>query len=373
MAEHVATAPTTASPARATVATSTGNIALALVATLAFGVTYLLSLWIYVALLGPPAVALATAVARLWRARRGELEYGLLRNPLRAELRPHFAQAMLQLAFLLLLCGVMVAGTLGALDVLLSDGETNALRAGFWASVAVLAVAALVPRRRIFIPTNILVMLGVLFLLLQLARIHLPPRDPVTIDMPFAGEWYVFSGGRSVFVNEHWSTSSQRHALDIIKVVDGSSYRGDKTKLTSYYAFGKTLVAPAAGRMTAVVDTRPDLAIGDSDLDRPQGNYLVMDIGNGRYVMMGHLQRGSVQVEVGDRVRAGQPLARVGNSGNTSEPHLHIQVQNRPGFAVDQVGLRTYPILFRDTLLVRGGEVTRGDADTRRDDRIRGP
>ena len=102
----------------------------------------------------------------------------------------------------------------------------------------------------------------------------------------------------------------------------------DSKRLTSYYAFGKPLLAPAAGRITALLDTRPDLAIGDSDRRHPEGNYLVMDIGGGRYVMMGHLKQGSALVEVGDGVRLGQRLALVGNSGNTSEPHLHIQVQN---------------------------------------------
>jgi hypothetical protein len=62
----------------------------------------------------------------------------------------------------------------------------------------------------------------------------------------------------------------------------------------------------------------------------------------------------------------------VGNSGETGEPHLHIQVQNKPRFDIDLAGLHTYPILFRDTVLVRGGEERQpGDVDVRRDDRVR--
>src|SRR6266850_5495841 len=99
--------------------------------------------------------------------------------------------------------------------------------------------------------------------------------------------------------------------MDIIQVADGSSYRGDKDELTSYYAFGKTLVAPAAGRVTSVLDTRPDLPIGTSDRQHPEGNVLVVDIGNGHYMMMAHIQHGSVLVGVGDHVRLGQPLAKV--------------------------------------------------------------
>ena len=136
--------------------------------------------------------------------------------------------------------------------------------------------------------------------------------------------------------------------------------------------FGKRLLAPAAGRITALLDSRPDLAIGDSDRRHPEGNYLVLDIGGGRYVMLAHLEQGSALVRVGDRMRLGQPLARVGNLGNTSEPHQHIQVQNIGTFDVSDAGIRTYPILFRHTVLVRGGEVhAPADVDARRNDSIR--
>ena len=85
-----------------------------------------------------------------------------------------------------------------------------------------LAVAALVPHTRVFVLTNILLVVGVLFLALQVARLYLPPRSPVTIAMPFSGEWYVVSGGRGVLVNEHWTTSAQRNALDIVQIVNRS-------------------------------------------------------------------------------------------------------------------------------------------------------
>jgi peptidase M23-like protein len=356
----------------AAVGRSTFNLLLGLAVVVVFGFTYLLGLWLYVLLTVPPAFAFLTLVARAWHARRGELEYGFLRNPFRREFRPYLAQAANLVLFWGLLAVAMSAGSLGALEELLADNTAALLRAGFWFAVVAMAGAALVPRRRIYVLTNILLSCGVLFLALQLVRIYTPPRDPVTIDMPFAGEWYVFSGGRAPLVNDHWSTSSQRHAQDIIQIVDGSSFSGDKEQLTSYHAFGKTLVAPADGRVTAILDTRPEVAIGDTDVSHPEGNYLVVDIGGGRYVMMGHLQRGSALVAAGDRVRRGQPLARVGNSGNTSEPHVHVQVQNKPAFAIDLAGLRTYPILWRDTVLTRGGD-ERGPAevDARRDDRIR--
>jgi hypothetical protein len=356
----------------AALAYSRTNLAVAVGALLGFAATYMLALWIYVVILGPPAVAAVTVGAAVWHARRGELELGLLRHPFRRELRLYLGQAIGRLAFLALLATGLVGGTLGALDVLVSDDNASLLRVAFWLSLAVLAVAALVPHTRVYALTNILLALGILFLALQVARLYLPPRNPVTIAMPFTGEWYVFSGGRGVLVNDHWTTSSQRNALDVLQIVDGSSHSGDSKRLTSYHAFGKPLLAPAAGRITVLLDTRPDLAIGDSDRRHPEGNYLVIDIGGGRYMMMGHLKQGSALVDVGDRVSPGQPLAQVGNSGNTSEPHLHIQVQNVSTFDVGDPGVRTYPILFRDAVLVRGDEAhAPADVDARRNDSIR--
>jgi hypothetical protein len=361
-----------ASPAKVSVVYSRTNLAIALGGLIGFAVTYLLVLWLYVLPLGPPAFAIAATGAAIWHARRGELEYGLLRHPFRRELRPYLAQALARLCFLLLLAVGLSAGTLGALDVLTSEGTAQVVRVAFWISLVVLVGAALVPHRRVYALTNILLVFGVLFLALQVARAYLPPRSPVTIAMPFSGEWYVVSGGRGVLVNEHWTTSSQRNALDIFQVVNRSSHRDDSKRLTSYYAFGQPLLAPAAGRITASLDSRPDLAIGDSDSRHPEGNYLVLDIGDGRYVMMGHLRQGSARVQLGDRVRLGQQLGEVGNSGNTSEPHLHIQVQNVPSFDDADAGIRTYPILFRDAVLIRGGEARApGDADARRNDSIR--
>jgi hypothetical protein len=165
-----------ASSARVAFAYSRTNIAVALGGLIGFAVSDVLVLWIYVAILGPPVLAVVAIGATLWRARSRELELGLLRHPLRPELRPYVAQAIARLCFLGLLAAALVGGTLGALDFLTSDGTAGLLRLAFWLSLAVLAVAAVVPRRRVFVLTNILLALGVLFLALQVARTYLPPR-----------------------------------------------------------------------------------------------------------------------------------------------------------------------------------------------------
>jgi hypothetical protein len=116
----------------------------------------------------------------------------------------------------------------------------------------------------------------------------------------------------------------------ILEVRGGRTHPPGSTELTSYDIYGKPVLAPAAGVVTFVLDGRPDLPIGSTDSHSHSGNQIVTDIGGGRYLMMGHLSPGSIQVKVGDRVKLGQPIARAGNSGNTSEPHVHIQAQSLP-------------------------------------------
>jgi murein DD-endopeptidase MepM/ murein hydrolase activator NlpD len=76
-------------------------------------------------------------------------------------------------------------------------------------------------------------------------------------------------------------------------------------------------------------------------------------------VLYGHLEQGSLRVGVGDHVRRGQVIGQVGDSGNSDEPHLHIQVQNKPTFDVEDRDIRTYPILFDGATI---SDLRRGDA-----------
>ena len=196
--------------------------------------------------------------------------------------------------------------------------------------------------------------------------------DPVALDFPLAGVSYVSAGGRSGLLSHHYTFAVQRDAVDLVQLgANGRTHRGEGVALTSYAVFGAPLLAPADGRITAVTDSFPDQPIGGSDQDHPAGGHLVEDIGGGRYVMIAHLKQGSARVSVGQRVVRGEPLARVGNSGNTSEPHVHLQVQNRPTFDLADEGLRTFPMVFPNAQVTRG---TRGrapvGADLRRGDLV---
>jgi hypothetical protein len=219
------------------------------------------------------------------------------------------------------------------------------------------------------------------FVAAQLVAIYRPAVDPLTIASPLAGEWFVGQGGRAELVNYHRVTSAQADALDILQVVDGRTHRPGNPELTRYYIYGKPVLAPADGVVTGVQNGQPDQQIGTTNAHYQEGNAIVLDVGDGRYLMMAHLKPDSITVRVGDQVRVGQPIARVGNSGNTTEPHLHIQAQTLPTDVGDVQAadisellrtLHTYPVVFRDVVLTRNGSQTRSAAtDVRRGDYVR--
>ena len=120
----------------------------------------------------------------------------------------------------------------------------------------------------------------------------------------------------------------QRYAIDILgDGADGASHTGSGTALTDYPLYGVAVLAPAAGIIMQAVDSFPDNAPGQGNpKSDPTGNYIVIHTTTGEYVFLDHLQHGSVRTRVGRQVKAGARLAKVGNSGNTTEPHLHLQV-----------------------------------------------
>src|SRR5215203_33695 len=149
--------------------------------------------------------------------------------------------------------------------------------------------------------------------------------------------------------------------------IHGSFHRPGGTDLTSYYIYDQPGLAPAGGTVTYVVDGHPDLPIGSVDSQHPTGNQLVIDVGGGHYVLMGHLRQGSITVNVGEGVTQGQPIARVGKSGHASHPHLHIQAQTLPTGITDITTIdgpqmlktvHTYPLLFHGASIIRGGVAT---------------
>lgn len=167
------------------------------------------------------------------------------------------------------------------------------------------------------------------------------PPDPladytsdVTYRLPFDGTWFVVWGGDTELLNYHAVTPNQRHALDILIWKDGATYRGDGTHNENYWVWGQPLTAPADGTVVAAVDGTPDNAPGQlaSAETHPAGNHVVIETAPEEFVFLAHIQQGSVAVQPGDTVSAGAVVGLAGNSGNSSEPHLHIHLQTVPDF-----------------------------------------
>ena len=325
------------------------------------------------------AVSVLTVVGRAWHARRGGLEYGLLRHPFRRELRPYLLQCLNRWLFWTLFGATILVGTFTTVPGLVAlvfalpvpdRMPYPPLVTALWAGVLVLALLALVPRRRVHIATNVLVAIGTVFLATQLVRIHTPPTDPVALHSPLVGEWAMLAGGRSTLISHHFGTAIVRDAVDFVRLdAVGRGRDGDPRREDSWYGFGEPVLAPADGTVVSVSDVHPDEPVGDTGRKPSYGNHVLLDIGSGHYVVLGHLQQGSARVGVGERVQLGQQVGSVGDSGDSLVPHLHLQVQDSADFG-DHV--RTFPIVFRDILLIRGGHESMPDeADLRRGDHIR--
>lgn len=154
------------------------------------------------------------------------------------------------------------------------------------------------------------------------------PKAP--LRLPFRGEWTVFWGGRTLEQNYHAFTRDQRFALDVVIMREGRTHAGDGRKLTDYYCYGQPVLAPAAGTIVWAQDSLPDQAPGQQDPAHAAGNSVVIDHGNGEYSLFAHLQPGSLRFKPGERVGADAVVGLCGNSGNTTEPHIHFHLQNGP-------------------------------------------
>ncbi len=152
--------------------------------------------------------------------------------------------------------------------------------------------------------------------------------SPVQFRLPMDGPILVGWGGATPDVNYHVIAADQRWAYDLLVVKDGRSFSGEGVELTDYYCYGQPVLAPADGKVAAVLDGMPDQPIGQLGGMPAGGNQIVIEVAPRQFLFLCHLGRGTILVKEGDKVVQGQPLAKIGNSGNTSEPHLHLHLQD---------------------------------------------
>ena len=273
--------------------------------------------------------------SRIWLARKGRLYTGLLRGllgGLRGGLRERERrQQLLQAAGR---GGFWALIALACLTVFPRSAEMTPLIIVL-AVASVLRVAAsfLVSRRTNPGPTLVMAA-GALVLAFDVGRASLGPRltgavDPVVrIAPPFEGEWLVLQGGYSPLQSHHLSAYNQHFAVDMVHLDDGRIFT-DGTGNAGVNSWEQPLVSPVDG---TVVVARGDMEDSEglnlvTDVADAAGNVVIIELDNGLFVVLAHLRQGTLRVSEGDRVRTGDPLGLVGNSGNTTMPHLHLQVQ----------------------------------------------
>lgn len=128
---------------------------------------------------------------------------------------------------------------------------------------------------------------------------------------------------------------SQRFAIDWEQLDEQNRiFVGDPKNVASYAIYGKPILAVADATVEKAVDGLPDQVPGalpeGMTLAEADGNHVILDLGEGRFVLYAHMKPGSVAVKTGDRVRRGQVIGHVGNTGNSQAPHVHIQVMDGP-------------------------------------------
>ncbi|HYH52951.1 MAG TPA: M23 family metallopeptidase [Solirubrobacterales bacterium] len=191
-------------------------------------------------------------------------------------------------------------------------------------------------------------------------------RPAVVVAPPLRGAGWVVGNGCCAALTAHRGAVlpvngaiyvAERFAIDFVQL--NSTNRlvtGPADMLSSYAFFGAPVHAAAAGKVVGVVDGIPETPAGSFPKGitaaEAGGNHVVVDIGKGRFAFYAHLQPGSIEVKIGDRVRSGQVLGMLGNSGNSDAPHLHFHIMDGPS------PLASNGVPFRISQFTTAGTVT---------------
>lgn len=217
------------------------------------------------------------------------------------------------------------------------------------------------------------------------ARAHVAARPPaVEVAAPVTGRWSALNSPASRVPSHRTHAYGQTYAIDIVAEPEPGSRPGFAwawpvaRRSTAFPAFGRPLLAVAEGTVVHASDGRRDhlsrnslpglvylMLIEAAVRDMAgaawiTGNHLIIDIGDGTYAMYAHVRRGSLTVRAGDRVRAGQVVGGCGNSGNSTEPHVHFQLMDHPDMDV----ARGLPFRWHAIGVPVDGEVFTAGEDT---------
>lgn len=154
-------------------------------------------------------------------------------------------------------------------------------------------------------------------------------RNKTSFILPFKEEWYVFWGGSTISQNYHNAYPTMYGAFDFwVMGSNGKSHRTNGNVNTDYYAFGKEIIAPCDGRVVRVIKGIPDNVWPKMNNTVPLGNAIIIESANKEYLIFAHLKYKSIVVKEGQLVKQGETIGLCGNSGRSTEPHLHFCLQN---------------------------------------------
>lgn len=174
-----------------------------------------------------------------------------------------------------------------------------------------------------------------------------------TLSLPFKGSWFVVWGGDTVDLNYHHDTLNQRFAFDFLIIDEkGKTFINNGNNNEDYYAFGKEIISPADGVVIEVINGVIDNKPHSMNPYIALGNAVLIQHSEKEISILAHLKYGSIKVQTGDKIKRGQLIGLCGNSGNSSEPHLHYHLQNN-SVIQDGVGIKCY---FQNITVIKGSE-----------------
>lgn len=229
-----------------------------------------------------------------------------------------------------------------------------------WGAVVALLASAWVDRTWLFWASVGLLVPG----LTCYFRLGIHHHEPVVLTPPVSGRWLAVNSPADRVPSHHLTAYGQGHAVDLVHEPPSQPRSAVgwwplARRPEAFPGFGQPVCSPANGTIVRATGWHRDhwsrtswpalvylLVESVRELLGPGqilGNHVVVDCGGGQYAVLAHLRRHSVRVQHGERVRAGQRVAECGNSGNSTEPHLHVQLMDHPN-PLFAAGL---PILFR--------------------------
>ncbi|MBC7878744.1 MAG: M23 family metallopeptidase [Anaerolineales bacterium] len=219
--------------------------------------------------------------------------------------------------------------------------------------LVVIIIYVIVKRRfsRLLIMTLLVAVLSLFPIILLIKPVAYPASiasttPSATVRLPANVPLKVLWGGDKLENNYHAKTPDQRWAYDL----GVAPYLTGSSNLEDYGCYGIPVVAPVDGLVTYAHDGEPDMTPGvlSKNFQAPLGNHAVIQLKTGTYLVIAHLKEGSVVIKTGNTVQEGQVIGQCGNSGNTSEPHIHIHHQRQDPVVYPGDLSEGLPLYFRD-------------------------